>query len=376
MMHTFHRAALAFGLMAATALAQKGRETLAVYGLDDRQDFYQVSADLQSLGRAVCLIVNDGEVIDNGDGTFTLITQPLATRVAGKSGGTPLCPTERFADQPTAGFCTGVLVAPDVIATAGHCVLDALTCSRSLFIFDFHMISVSEARTTFVAGQIYRCLGLIEGRRAASPGGADWALLKLDRQAFDRLPMTLTGDALVLSGEAMLLLSHPSGLPLKYAGPALVRDALNEDSFQADFDAFEGSSGGAVLSNGLRQLEGIFNAGNLDYVPGPAGCLVANVCPEGGCDNSPVGLRWEVATRAALFREALANAGSAVFGGQDTDGDYFTDAEEIAARTNPLDPNDFPLTRYERVTPCGNVGLWLYPALMASAGLLVIRRRR
>jgi len=44
----------------------------------------------------------------------------LATRNYGKEYG--LCPEEPFRDQPTGPSCSGFLVTPEIVVTAGHCV--------------------------------------------------------------------------------------------------------------------------------------------------------------------------------------------------------------------------------------------------------------
>jgi secreted trypsin-like serine protease len=42
----------------------------------------------------------------------------------------------QFASQKVAGFCSGTLIAPNVIATAGHCVTSQLECSVTAVIFN------------------------------------------------------------------------------------------------------------------------------------------------------------------------------------------------------------------------------------------------
>jgi hypothetical protein len=60
-----------------------------------------------------------------------------------------LCPGQRFRTQPTNSFCSGALVGPDLILTAGHCVSKSGStlqshCRKNLrFVFDYKMQSAN-----------------------------------------------------------------------------------------------------------------------------------------------------------------------------------------------------------------------------------------
>ena len=98
-------------------LAQALRDTQEViYGVDDRVDIFAVT-DAALLQDADCLVAlfDAADVTDNGDGTSTVATSNFGT-------SRNLCAGEPFRDQPIGAFCSGFLVAPDLVATAGHCV--------------------------------------------------------------------------------------------------------------------------------------------------------------------------------------------------------------------------------------------------------------
>ena len=80
-----------------------------IYGTDDRVDVFELASgrDLDDVDSVVALF-RDTDVSDNGDGTSTLRTRNFGTAQR-------LCPGERFREQPIGAFCSGFLVAPDII---------------------------------------------------------------------------------------------------------------------------------------------------------------------------------------------------------------------------------------------------------------------
>src|SRR5215210_5858386 len=80
-----------------------------IYGTDNRVDLFQINDPL-ILGAAdgVVALFDRSDVVDNGNGTSTLQTQNFGT-------ARNLCTTERFRDQPIGCFCSGFLVAPNII---------------------------------------------------------------------------------------------------------------------------------------------------------------------------------------------------------------------------------------------------------------------
>jgi hypothetical protein len=85
------------------------------YGTDDRQDVYELSGENLEDADSVVALFPSSQVNDLGDGTAALLTVNYGDSYN-------LCPSERFREQPSGSFCSGVLVAPDIIATAAHCI--------------------------------------------------------------------------------------------------------------------------------------------------------------------------------------------------------------------------------------------------------------
>ena len=101
--------------VALREIADKVREEQKlVYGVDNRKDLFEIiNPKVRANAATVVSLVKAGDLLDNGDGTFRLDTKVFQDEYN-------LCDSERFAHQPTAAFCSGVLLAPDIVATAGH----------------------------------------------------------------------------------------------------------------------------------------------------------------------------------------------------------------------------------------------------------------
>jgi hypothetical protein len=261
-----------------------------IYGLDDRRDEYEVSDPaLLAVGDATVALVSIGDLTDNGDGTYSLSALTFAEWYELYTGY-PLCPDEPYRDQPNPAWCSGFLVAPDIVATAGHCVTSTADCSDTAFIFGFVMLDANTAVLTIDASQVYFCSEIIARQESA----ADWGLIRLDREVTDHTPLPVRRTGKVEDGADVLVIGHPVGLPRKYAGGATVRDNSEAEYFQANVDTYGGNSGSAVFDAGTMVVEGILVRGNIDFVEDGA-CDRSNVCPDTGCPW------WEGVTRATEF---------------------------------------------------------------------------
>jgi subtilisin-like proprotein convertase family protein len=271
-----------------------------IYGVDDRLDEYQViDPNILAVGDSTVALVSWNDLRDNHDGTFSLPTETFAYWYQKYYDENPLhrplCDDERFRDQPNPTWCSGFLVAPDIVATAGHCITDAEDCGDVAFIFGFVMLAPTTPVLTIDASQIYSCSEIIDRQESSD---SDWALIRLDRQVPDHVPLSLRRTGRVPDSEDLLVIGHPMGLPRKYAGGATVRDNSAVSYFQANLDTYGGSSGSAVFNANTVQVEGIMVAGNPDFVK-DGSCDRSKVCPDTGCPE------WENVTRATEFSDLI-----------------------------------------------------------------------
>ncbi len=160
----------------------------SIYGQDNRMDYYEIKdPEIRKLFQSVALLVDTKFVVRNPP---TLLAETFGTLF-------DLCADERFYFQPSAGFCTGFLVGPDLVATAGHC-LDSNSLKDVAFVFDYHMTTqktylkatrlATQSENVFFAKEIVG--------RQCSTNAADWALVRLDRPT-GREPLKLRANGVV-----------------------------------------------------------------------------------------------------------------------------------------------------------------------------------
>ena len=269
------------------ALADVDTETLAatlyerqkvIYGVDNRKDIFEIN-DAALLKDADCVVAlfEKSSVRDNGDGTSTLQTQQFGT-------ANDLCSTEPFRKQPVGAFCSGFLVAPDVVVTAGHCV-DSSTLTDIRFVFGFRMVSASQPPGPIANSEIYsgrRLLG-----RQLTDAGPDWAVVRLDRRVTGHRPAPVRRRRRVGQGAKVHVIGHPVGLPAKVAGGATVRDNTPSPFFVANLDTYGGNSGSPVFNSRTHRVEGILVRGERDFIS-RGNCTVSFVCPTTGCRGEDV----------------------------------------------------------------------------------------
>jgi hypothetical protein len=266
-----------------------------IYGNDDRMEQYEVTDPmLLTVGDSTAAVVAISDLDYNGDGTYDLWGPTLAEYYEA-STGVPLCLDEPYRTQPIPAFCSAFLVAPDIVATAGHCVRDSSDCSGTAFVFGFVMLDASTPRLTVDESQVYFCSEVIARQETLTE---DWGLIRLDRKVTDHAPISVRRTGKVADDTDVTIIGHPMGLPRKYAGGSTVRENSAAEYFEANLDSYGGNSGSAVFNNITMEVEGVLVRGNVDFVTDGL-CDRSNVCPDSGCPE------WEEVTRTTLFSDLI-----------------------------------------------------------------------
>ena len=255
-------------------------EPEVIYGEDGRLDLYQIeNPRLMQLADSTVALFEAANVEPDPSGQKAL----LKTSHYGQSMN--LCLKEPFYDQPMGAFCSGSLVGPDLVMTAGHCVRSQEACAGAKFVFGFGVSKAGIYPAAVPAEEVYGCAQLVARQEEYS--GADWALVRLGRKVVGHEPLKYNTKDTLKNGDELVVIGHPAGLPTKIAGGSTVRDASPNGYYVANLDTYGGNSGSAVFNAKTGVIEGILVRGENDYVY-KNGCRVSNVCASDGCRGEDV----------------------------------------------------------------------------------------
>ncbi len=225
----------------------------AIYGIDNRTDVYASNNPLfVSLAKSTAAMVDKMNLKVIGDQTI------LQARNLGEMYR--LCPDQRFRNQPTVAGCSGTLIAPDIIMTAGHCYdLAKETCRENVWVFDYKVDRENQASVTVSNSNMKVLL-----KEMNIHEGIDHALIKLKRKVEDRNFARLREGGEVSLNTPLVLIGHPSGLPTKIADDGHVLK-IAPNFFLTNLDAFTVNSGSGVFNAQTGVVEGILVSGQMDY---------------------------------------------------------------------------------------------------------------
>lgn len=272
-----------------SALARtSGEITKVIYGADDRVEAYEHSdRRLRDMAKGVAGMVAKHHLKEEAEHTDLERLRELLDPeffekyyefFSNMAGGTKkknlytirnqttladsyqLCRDERFALQKTLPICTGFLIAPDILLTAGHCVRTQSACDNYVWVFGY------TNKTNAIAKQnVYKCKEVIGQNYGTGLFSVkDYAIIRLDRKS-ERRPLELRSRGSVNRGDDVAVIGHPSGLPLKTADNAKVMSNYLF-TFKTNLDTFAGNSGSPVINVKEGVVEGILVEGADDYV--------------------------------------------------------------------------------------------------------------
>lgn len=249
-----------------------------VYGNDNRLDVYNVTdSNLVRFSKGCVGFVDKTHL--SGDGPYDLRNTYLHT----SSSCGSLCTREPFYGQVTAPWCSGFLIGNRTVVTAGHCVVNG--CSSFALLFDFKQrgIDTPPLLRQIPKENVYFCNRILGHQLTRT---VDWAVIELDRPVVDRSPLPIRSTGVVQGGENLVLIGHPSGLPMKIASGATVKNPNSRlPFFTANVDAYGGNSGSMVVNSDTWEIEGVLVRGNNDYVRSGR-CCVSNTCLDNlGCSG-------------------------------------------------------------------------------------------
>jgi S1-C subfamily serine protease len=263
---------LVLGLPLATS-ASSFFEPTVIFGDDNRQEIYSVATEWQEISNSIAGKVSY-EHITNQGGYWHLEGVPLNRRV---------CPSNRFSEQITVPSCSGFLVKPNILITAGHCMRNPEDCSAHYWVFGYALKSATDVDYQKVdSNQVYRCKSVL-ARRQEDFGAVDYTIIELDRPVVNRQPLPLGFHTAVRAGQSVIGIGHPNGLPMKLADGATIIEIADENrTLATDLDQFQGNSGSPIFDANTREVIGIASNGHADYVRDQEKlCKIPKICNPG-----------------------------------------------------------------------------------------------
>jgi V8-like Glu-specific endopeptidase len=250
----------------------------AIYGEDNRNSVYSAPPVIQNLGRSVPGQFSKDTLVNKG-GVYSIDS---ATTL-----GKRHCSSVRFGSEVLGPKCTGFLVAPNVIATAGHCMNTPEDCSNFYWAFDYKLKSANDSSYTKIpAESVYSCKRVL-ARKFEAHEGIDFTLIQLDRDVKGRDPLVLDFSSEGPVGTLLFALGYPSSTPLKFTDSGSVTKSL-EKVFYSNLDTFSGNSGSPVFEASTNKIIGIVSMGNGDWVWNSGNtCKVAKLCAQDASNCVP-----------------------------------------------------------------------------------------
>lgn len=317
-MNKFHLAVLSTFLFVQVA------EARVIYGPDNRKEISDANPIQKKVAQAAATMVPNEKIskprfgrvnleqstlrdwLDDSLGSDKAVREKMFSQKVLKAAdaGMTFCEGERFVDQPNPGMCSGILIADDLILTAGHCVNTPSACDDHKWVFGFEVNSkTKKAGRDIPVEEVYSCKRVVSSV-LSNYLRHDYAIVQLDRPVKNRQPVGYNNEGKISDVQELFVVGSPSGLPLKVADGAKVRKNSHPFYFVANTDTFSGNSGSGVF-NSKGILEGLLVRGENDYVPNMAkGCIEANRCLDGDCrgeDITRLTAIPEIGLQAPLF---------------------------------------------------------------------------
>lgn len=230
----------------------------AVYGDDNRLEYFQVAdAKLQSLFAATAVQIRRDHFSFSDLGVMLNYHQTVGEENS-------LCADQPYVNQPNPGECSGFLIAPDLLVTAGHCVRDDEECRQYKWLFDFYYSNEYQDLSIFLPQSLHSCSEIV-AQEFESGKRDDYAIIRLSPKVTDRAPLRWRTAGEISLGEGVFAIGYPLGIPAKMTGIAQVQKNGSRYFFTANLDTFVVNSGSAVFNAQTLDLEGILVRGGEDF---------------------------------------------------------------------------------------------------------------
>lgn len=250
-------------LFFSTALRAELRRDLpvpaAIYGKDERQ-FVSSSTipTVKRLSESVAMIVQKDELQAN------FLKVLIKADLLSDKNLVNLCLDQKFAGHHSLNSCTGFLIAPDLMASAGHCFMSEDDCRNKVIVFGVTEKTETSNGYKVFKQSVYSCKEIVKSAFDAD-AMTDFAVIRLNKEVSGRAPLRLRQKGEISKGDSVFMIGHPLGLPLVYSPGAKVNDVSEASFFKATLDSFEGNSGSPVFNSKTLEVEGLLVRGEEDF---------------------------------------------------------------------------------------------------------------
>jgi V8-like Glu-specific endopeptidase len=235
-----------------------------VYGQNNLIDFYQLQnsypPELKTWSRSVAALFSK-ERLQKKETHYHI---NFSTVTEDEVFCQPKDPLETiFSSQPDLSDCTGFLIGPDILATAGHCMETQERCADSLWVFDYKLEGPNQVFSKFPEKNVYECEKLISEDHPF----LDYAFLKLKKVPLNRKPLKVRSlsDGDISGHPNLVVMGFPLGRPLKLSLQTTLKNTSKPEIFSIESDTFKGNSGSPVINIQKGWVEGILFSGEADF---------------------------------------------------------------------------------------------------------------
>ncbi len=230
-----------------------------VFGDDNRKEVKDAT-EYHQLVRATAVMVHKDKIRGN-----KIYSETLRSRLSRKFNTDSFHENVKFLDQPTCATCTGFLIAPDILVTAGHCIEKLEDAKNYVWVFDYTLEKNYNAFAGYITidtADIYSVTEVMGAYFQSLSTYTDYSFLRLNKKS-SREPYHFRTSGKVANYSNVYTIGSPTGLPLKLADNAWVVNNSYESWFRNSIDGFPGNSGGPVF-NEYGLIEGIHVRGAVE----------------------------------------------------------------------------------------------------------------
>ena len=236
------------------------KNTKAIYGVDDRKFVDSESLQkIREISKSVAMIVERKNIKEN-EHTTKVFGDSLLEH--------SLCSEEKFAKHLSAGVCTGFLIGPDLLVSAGHCFLDISDCQNQVVVFNVLVKNEVEDGVIVSNENVYECREIVS-QFYDSDNIVDFAIIRLNRKVREAKALKMRTSGKLSLSDKVFMIGHPLGLPLVATRNAKILNNSNSHFFNAELDSFSGNSGSPIFNSKTFKVEGILVRGEEDFVQNP-----------------------------------------------------------------------------------------------------------